>query len=59
MQSTTTFGDYRKFGSLLQPATTKVSVMNTQLVMAITTVEYGKVDPAVFSVPGQIKAIIK
>ncbi len=33
--------------------------MNTQLVMAITAVEYGKVDPAVFSVPAQIKALIK
>ena len=51
MQSTTTWSDYRKFGSLLQPATTKVSVMSTQLVMSITSVEYGKVDPAVFSLP--------
>ena len=59
MQSTTTFGDYRKFGSLLQPATTKVSVMNTQLVMSITAVEYGKVDPAVFSIPAQVKALLK
>ena len=59
MQSTTTWSDYRKFGSLLQPATTKVSVMSTQLVMSITAVEYGKVDPSVFSVPAQIKALIK
>lgn len=59
MQSTTMWSDYRKFGSLLQPATTKVSVMSTQLVMSITAVEYGKVDPAVFSVPAQIKALIK
>ena len=59
MQSTTTWSDYRKFGNLLQPATTKVSVMSTQLVMSISSVEYGKVDPAVFSVPAQIKALIK
>jgi len=59
MQSTTTWSDYRKFGNLLQPATTKVSVMSTQLVMSISSVEYGKVDSAVFSVPAQIKALIK
>ena len=59
MQSTTTWSDYRKFGNLLQPATTKVSVMSTQLVMSISSVEYGKVDPAVFSLPAQIKALIK
>lgn len=59
MQGTTAFSDYKKFGSLLQPATTKVSVMNTQMVMAITAVEYGKVDPSVFAVPAQIKALIK
>ena len=59
MQGTTAFSDYKKFGSLLQPATTKVSVMSTQMVMAITAVEYGKVDPSVFAVPAQIKALIK
>ena len=59
MQTTTAWSDYKKFGSLLQPATTKVSVMSTQMIMAITGVEYGTVDPAVFTVPAQIKALIK
>jgi hypothetical protein len=59
MEATTAFSDYKKFGSLLQPVTTKVSVMNTQMVMAITAVEYGSVDPGVFAVPAQIKALIK
>jgi hypothetical protein len=51
--------DYRKFGVLLHPATTKVSVMGTQMIVAIVGVEYGKVDPAVFNPPAQIKALIK
>ena len=59
MQATTAFSDYKKFGSLLHPATTKISVMSTQMVMAITAVEYGKVDPSIFAVPAQIKPLIK
>ena len=59
MQSTTAWSDYRKFGSLLQPATTKVSVMSTQMILSITGVEYGTVDPSVFTVPAQIKALVK
>jgi hypothetical protein len=59
MQGTTAWSDYKKFGSLLQPVTTRVSVMSTEMVMAITAVEYGKVDPSVFTVPPQIKALVK
>lgn len=59
MQATTSFSDYKKFGGLLQPATTTMSVMSAQLILAITTVEYGKVDPSIFAVPAQIKPLIK
>ena len=59
IQSTMSWGDYKKFGKLLHPATTKVSAMNTQLIMVITSVEYGTVDPSVFAIPAQIKALIK
>ena len=59
MQGTTSWSDYKKFGGLLQPVTTKVSVMSTEMVMAITSVEYGKVDPSMFAVPAQIKALVK
>jgi hypothetical protein len=59
MQTTTAWSDYKKFGSLLQPATTKVSVMSTQMILAITGVEYDTVDPSVFTVPAQIKALVK
>ena len=44
---------------LLQPATAKVSVMDTEMVMTITGVEYGKVDPSVFALPLKIRALLK
>jgi hypothetical protein len=59
IQSTMSWSDYKKFGKLLHPATTKVSAVNTQLIMVITSVEYGTVDPSVFAIPAQIKALIK
>ena len=59
IQSTMSWSDYKKFGKLLHPATTKVSAMNTQLIMVITSVEYGTVEPSVFAIPAQIKALIK
>ena len=59
MQGTTAFSDYKKFGSLLQPTTTKVTAMSAQLVLVVTNVEYGKVEPSVFAVPAQIKALVK
>jgi hypothetical protein len=59
MQGTTAWSDYKRFGILLFPATAKVSVMNTEMVMAITSVEYGTVDPAVFALPAKIKALLK
>ena len=59
IQSTMSWSDYKKFGKLLHPATTKVSAVNTQMIMVITSVEYGTVDPSVFAIPAQIKALIK
>jgi hypothetical protein len=59
MQSTVVLGEYKKFGPLLQPTTMKVSMMGTQMVMSISTVEYDKVDPSVFAPPAAIKALIK
>jgi hypothetical protein len=59
MQGTTAWSDYKRFGILLQPATAKVSVMNTEMIMAITSVEYGNVDPSVFALPTKIRALLK
>jgi hypothetical protein len=51
--------DYRKFGDLQHPATVKINVMNVQQILTIASVEYDKVDPAVFDLPTAIKALIK
>lgn len=59
MQGTTSYGDYKKFGVLRQPATMKVTTLNVQMVMSILSMEYDTVDPAVFAPPPQIKALIK
>jgi hypothetical protein len=59
VQGTTVLSDYKKFGPLLQAATTKVSAMSAEMVLTITSVEYSKVDPSVFAVPAQIKALVR
>jgi hypothetical protein len=59
MQGTTVFTDYRKFGVLRQPSTMKMTTLNVQMVMSIAALEYDTVDPAVFTPPALIKALIK
>jgi len=59
IQGTTVMSDYRKFGSLLQPATTKVNLMGTQMILSVSAIEYGGVDASVFTPPAQIKALVK
>lgn len=51
--------DYRKFGDLMHPATITINVMSVQQQLTISSVEYDKVDPAVFEPPAAIKALIK
>ena len=59
MQGTTSYADYKQFGPLRQPTSLKVTTMNVQMVMAIVTLEYGTVDPAVFALPAPIKALVR
>jgi hypothetical protein len=56
---TSTEGDYKKFGNLLQPTTVKNTMMGVQQLITITTIEYDNVPPTVFEPPAQIKALIK
>lgn len=56
---TQAFSDYKKFGDLMQPTKMTQSTMGVEQVFTITTVEYDKVDPAVFELPAQIKALVK
>jgi hypothetical protein len=59
MPGTTAYGDYKKFGTIRQPSTMKMTTLNVQMVMSIAAIEYDTVDPAVFTPPPQIKALIK
>lgn len=59
MQVTSTTTDYKKFGNVMMPTNIKQSVSGIDIVITITSVEVDKVDPAVFELPAEIKALIK
>lgn len=59
IQMTTTLKDYKKYGPILQPSVLKQNAMGTDMTTTITSVEFDKVDPSVFELPAQIKALIK
>ena len=51
--------DYKKFGDVLQPSVVKQTAMGVQQVLMFTSIAYDKVDPAVFALPAEIKALLK
>jgi hypothetical protein len=56
---TSALSDYKKFGNLLQPTVMTQTMSGVQMVTTFTSFEYDKVDPAVFALPAQIKALVK
>ena len=56
---TMTLQDYKKFGDTLQPTIMKQSMQGVEVINTFTTIEFDKVDPKVFELPAQIKALIK
>jgi hypothetical protein len=56
---TSSVSDYKKFGNLLQPTVMKQSTSGVEIVTTFTTIDYDKVDPSVFELPAQIKALVK
>jgi hypothetical protein len=52
-------GGYKKFGTLTQPTVLTQKIMGVEQKITLDTVEYDKVDPAVFDPPAPIKALIK
>jgi hypothetical protein len=50
---------YQKFGNVLVPTVQTQKVMGVEQVLKVTSVEFDKVDPAVFTPPDSIKALIK
>jgi hypothetical protein len=59
MTITNVEGDYKKFGKLTQATTMTQQIMGMEQKMTLTSIEYDKVDPAVFEPPAAIKALIK
>ena len=53
------YSDYRRFGELLIPTVTRQQLMGQEQAVTLTTVEFGKVDPAVFELPPEIRALRK
>ncbi len=59
VEVTSSVTDYKKFGNLLQPTTVKQTMTGAVIVMTLTSVDYDNVDPALFELPAQIKALVK
>lgn len=56
---TSAVSDYKKFGNLLQPTVMKQTTQGVSIITTFTSFEYDKVDPAVFELPAEIKALVK
>jgi hypothetical protein len=59
MTMTSVESGYKKFGNLMQATAVTQKVMGVEQTITLTSVEYDKVDPAVFEPPAAIKALIK
>jgi hypothetical protein len=58
IEATTVVSDYQHFGGILAPTRTVQSMMGMEQIISVTTVEYDTVDPAVFELPDDIKAML-
>jgi hypothetical protein len=52
-------GGYKKFGKVMQPTLLTTKAMGVDQRIALDTIEYDTVQPAVFEAPAAIKALIK
>jgi hypothetical protein len=59
MTVTTTIGGYKKFGNMLVATSQSQNVMGIEQAITLESVEFDNVDPAVFTPPDPIKALIK
>ena len=57
VEASVTLSDYRDFGGLKLPARTTTSVAGQEMVLTIKEITYGDVDPAVFALPAEIRAM--
>lgn len=59
MPTTTSQGEFKKFGAFMQPTVMVQSAMGFDQVIRITSYEYDVVPPSAFDLPPAIKALIK
>jgi hypothetical protein len=57
MKVTTVMGDYKDFAGMMLPTSTTMRAGPTEMRLKVNTVEFDTVDPAVFELPPQIKAL--
>jgi hypothetical protein len=57
VEATTILSDYRDFGGQKRPAKMTQDTMGQQTVIMVLSVEYDNVDPSVFELPREIKAL--
>jgi hypothetical protein len=57
--TTTSTGDYKKFGAIMQPTTIVQSAMGMEQIVRVSTVEYNNVPASAFEPPAAVKALIK
>jgi hypothetical protein len=56
---TSAVSDYKKFGNLLQPTVMKQSTQGVNIITTFTSFEYDSVQPSMFELPAEIKALVK
>lgn len=59
IKATSVLGEYKKFGNLLQATSMTQRAMGVEQKITLTSIQYDNVDPSVFALPEQIKALIK
>lgn len=55
---TVNLNDYKDFGGVKLPTRIVQQMMGAEQVMTITSVDFGNVDPSVFDLPAEIKALV-
>lgn len=59
MTVTSTITDYKKVGDLMVPTRVKQSITGIEMILTFSKFEFDTVDPSVFALPAEIKALIK
>jgi hypothetical protein len=59
VEATVLFSEYRDFDGVRLPTRTVQRVMGQEFVMTVTAIRFGPIDPGVFALPAEIKALVK